>query len=68
MRTLGIFCSLLVAASTLYPSQANPEGSTVPKPTAVQLAWQEAELGVLVCYSKVLLDSNCWNRPSGIPK
>lgn len=62
MSTLKIFCSIVVAVSTLHPLQSEPEGSKVPRPTLVQLAWQEAELGVLVCYDLHVFDDKHYNQ------
>jgi hypothetical protein len=62
MDTFSILGSILLTASTLHPSQAVPEGSRMPRPTPPQLAWQEAELGVLFSYDLHVFDAKHYNQ------
>ncbi len=57
MRVLTI-----VAASLLCLSCAAEPDQAIPKPRPCQLAWQEAELGVLICYELHTFNEGRYNQ------
>lgn len=50
LASKALCASLLVCACTAGVGLSRQRKSPVPTPTAVQLAWQQAELGVLISY------------------
>jgi len=50
MNLPRIILSGMLTACFLHSLATSAEDGNLPKPTSQQLAWQEAEIGVLVCY------------------
>ena len=53
---------ILLITCFLLPSCASSEVKVIPKPSQAQLTWQEAELGVLICYELHTFNEGRYNQ------